>query len=65
MKIDECDVLDNVHAMTQGDDVTLINDADNAGIISAIISGNDNDDQIGSAVSSVDHLSNAGADLVQ
>ena len=33
--IDERHVLDNVDVMTQGDDVTLINNADNAGIISA------------------------------
>ena len=37
------------------DDVTLINNDD---IMPAEISGNDNDNQIGSAVSSVDHLSN-------
>ena len=50
VKIDECDVLDNVDMMTQGDDVTFIKNADNAGIISAMISGNDSDDHIGSAV---------------
>ena len=63
VKIDECDVLDNVDVMTQGDDITLINNADNAGVISAVISGNNNDDQIGSAVSSVDHLPNVGTDV--
>ena len=55
MKIDVCDVLDNVNVVTQGD-VTLISNA-------KILSGNDNDGEIGSTVSSVDHLSNVATDV--
>ena len=53
-KIDEYDVLNDDNVMTQADyDVTLINNDD---IMPAEISGIVNDNQIGSAVSSVDHL---------
>jgi len=61
VKIDECDVLNYVNVMTQADDdVTLINNAD---IMHAEISSDDNDNQIGSAVSSIDHLSNVETTL--
>jgi len=60
VKIDEFDVLDNVNVMTLGDYVTLINTSD---IMPAVISGNDNDDQVGSAVSSADNLSDVGTDV--
>jgi len=55
VKIDEYDVLDNVNVMTQ-DDVTLINNAE-------MLLGNDNDGEIGSAVSSVYPLSNVDTDI--
>ena len=60
--IDECDVLYDISVMTQAaDDVTLIN---NAEIMHAEISSNDNENQTGSAVSSIDHLSNVVPTLI-
>ena len=56
MKIDECEVLDNVNVIAQANGVISINNVE-------MISGNDNDDQIGSAVSSGDHLPNVGTDV--